>query len=58
MFLEHQILKDCRIVVRMTEQQRDSMAMRGQMMVDLNGSRSAGVSIPRDPTSTVRSSDL
>ena len=57
-FLEHQILKDSRRVVRMTMRQRGSMSLRLQLIAAARGPRSEEPSIPREPTSTVISSVL
>ena len=52
LFLEHQILKDSRRVVRITMPQRVSMSLRAQLIAAARGSRS------EEPTSTVISSVL
>ena len=57
-FLEHQILKDSRRVVRITMQQRVSMSLRGQLIAAARGLRSEEPRIPREPTSTVINSVL
>ena len=49
MFLVHQILKDSRRVVWMTERQRDSMSEREQLMAAASSSRSEEPSISPGP---------